>query len=76
MIWVEEVQGELSDSPSHRIWFLQIAYSSVLLLWLGFIVGLKLELKVGLLLWLELGVGLKLELGVGLKLEGSFPFLN
>ena len=45
-------------------------------MWLGFRVGLKLELRVGLLLWLGFGVGLKLELGVGLKLEGSFPFLN
>ena len=52
------------------------AYSGVLLLFLGFRVGLKLELGVGLLLWLGFGVGLKLELGVGLKLEGSFPFLN
>ena len=66
--------------------FSQVAYSGVLLLWLRFIVGLKLELRVGLLLWLGFGVGLllwlgfgvglKSELGVGLKLEGSFPFLS
>ena len=42
-----------------------IAYSGVLLLWLGFRVGLKLELRVGLLLWLRFRVGLKLELRVG-----------
>ena len=59
-----------------RIQFRQVAYLGVLLLWLGFRVGLKLELRVGLLLWLGFGVGLKLELGVGLKLEGFFPFLN
>ena len=59
-----------------RIQFRHVAYSGVLLLWLGFRVGLKLELRVGLLLWLGFGVGLKWELGVGLKLEGSFPFLN
>ena len=58
------------------IQFRQVAYSGVLLLWLGFRVGLKLELRVGLLLWLGFGVGLKLELGVVLKLEGCFPFLN
>ena len=60
----------------HRIRFRRIAYSSVLLLWLGFIVGLKLELRVGWLLWLGFEAGLNLELGVGLKLEGSFPFLH
>ena len=62
MIWDEELQGEPSDSSSygvvrfaelwgHSIQFHQVAYSGVLLLWLGFRVGLKLEL----------GVVLKLE---------------
>ena len=46
-----------------QIRFRQVAYSGVLLLWLGFRMGLKLELRVGLLLWLRFGVGLKLELG-------------
>ena len=42
-----------------RIRFRQVAYLGVLLLWLGFRVGLKLELGVGLLLWLGFRVGLK-----------------
>ena len=48
--------------------------SSVLLLWLGFRVGLKLELGVGLLLWLGFRVGFKLELGGEFEVGRFLPF--
>ena len=59
----------------HRIQFCQFAYLGVLLLWLGFKVGLKLELGVGLLLWLGFEVGMKLEFGGGFEVGRflSFP---
>ena len=44
-------------------------------MWLGFRVGLKLELGVGLLLWLGFEVGMKLEFGGGFEVGRflSFP---
>ena len=59
----------------HLIWFRQVAYSGVLLLWLGFRVGLKVGIKGGFAIVVGIRSGFEVGIGGGFEVGRflSFP---